>query len=102
MKETTTARLVCKILLQPSGEDVCLDQLKAGLAWHYKQYQDEQSLTDLGTYAAAECTAMKAKTGLWGDPRPVQPQDFRTVLTLPCCSIGTDAAKAASQPAGPC
>jgi endonuclease YncB( thermonuclease family) len=36
-------RLVCKILLQSSGEDVCLDQLKAGLAWHYKQYQDEQS-----------------------------------------------------------
>jgi endonuclease YncB( thermonuclease family) len=32
-------RLVCKILLQPSGEDVCLDQLKAGLAWHYKQYR---------------------------------------------------------------
>ena len=29
-------RLVCKILLQPRGEDVCLDQLKAGLAWHYK------------------------------------------------------------------
>lgn len=69
-------RLVCKILIQ-GGEDVCLDQLRAGLAWHYKQYQDEQSPSDRETYAAAECTAMKKKIGLWGDPRPEQPQDFR-------------------------
>jgi endonuclease YncB( thermonuclease family) len=90
-------RLVCKILLQPSGEDVCLDQLKAGLAWHYKQYQDEQSLTDRATYAAAECTAMKAKTGLWGDPRPVQPQDFRHGTNSPLL-FDTNGCRKSSQP----
>lgn len=31
-------RWACKVLL-PSGEDICLDQIEAGMAWHYKQYQ---------------------------------------------------------------
>jgi endonuclease YncB( thermonuclease family) len=74
--ERSYGRLICKVLL-PTGEDVDLDQVKAGLAWHYKQYEDEQSSVDREAYASAECTAMKAKLGLWSDPHPVQPQDFR-------------------------
>jgi endonuclease YncB( thermonuclease family) len=74
--ERSYGRLICKILL-PNGEDVDLDQVKEGMAWHYKQYQDEQSPTDREAYAAAECSAMKAKVGLWSDPHPIQPQDFR-------------------------
>lgn len=80
--ERSYGRLICKILLT-SGEDVCLDQVKAGMAWHYKQYQDEQSPADRGAYAAAECTAMKSRTGLWSDPHPVQPQDFRHATNSP-------------------
>lgn len=34
--EQSYGRLVCKVLL-PSGEDVDLDQVKAGMAWHYKR-----------------------------------------------------------------
>jgi len=74
--ERSYGRLICKILL-PDGEDVDLDQVKAGMAWHYKQYRDEQSPEDRASYAAADCVAMKAKLGLWSDPHPVQPQDFR-------------------------
>jgi endonuclease YncB( thermonuclease family) len=74
--ERSYGRLICKILL-PSGGDVDLDQVKAGMAWHYKQYQDEQSPADQTAYAAAECTAMKSKIGLWADLNPVEPQDFR-------------------------
>ncbi len=33
--EKSYGRLICKILL-PNGEDVDLDQVKAGAAWHYK------------------------------------------------------------------
>jgi len=69
-------RMICKILLS-DGEDVCLDMVKAGMAWHYKQYQDEQTADERVSYAAAECIAMKARVGLWSDPHPVQPQDFR-------------------------
>ena len=74
--ERSYGRLICKILL-PNGEDVDFDQVKAGMAWHYKQYEDEQSPADREAYATAECAAMKAKLGLWSDPHPVQPQDFR-------------------------
>jgi len=72
--ERSYGRMICKILLD--GEDVCLDQVKAGLAWHYKQYEDEQSPADRAAYAAAECAAMKDHLGLWSDPHPA-PQDFR-------------------------
>jgi endonuclease YncB( thermonuclease family) len=64
--ERSYGRLICKILLD-NGEDARLDQLKAGMAWHYKQYHDEQSPPDREAYAAAECGAMKAKAGLWND-----------------------------------
>ncbi len=74
--ERSYGRLICKVIL-PNGEDADLDQVKAGMAWHYKQYEDEQSPADRTAYAAAECAAMKAKIGLWSDPHPVQPQDFR-------------------------
>ena len=80
--ERSYGRLICKILLA-DGEDVDLDQVKAGMASHYKQYEDEQSATDRQAYAAAECAAMKSKVGLWNDPRPVQPQDFRHSTNSP-------------------
>src|SRR5713101_5759996 len=80
--ERSYGRLICKILLR-NGEDVDLDQVKAGMAWHYKQYEDEQSPADREAYATAECAAMKAKIGLWNDPHPVQPQNFRHGTTSP-------------------
>jgi endonuclease YncB( thermonuclease family) len=69
-------RWACKVLL-PNGEDVDLDQIEAGMAWHYKQYQKLQSATDRLSYGAAEDAARRARLGLWSDPHPVQPQDFR-------------------------
>jgi endonuclease YncB( thermonuclease family) len=79
--ERSYGRLICKILL-PGGEDVDLDQVRDGMAWHYKQYEDEQSPSDRQAYAA-ECAAMKSKTGQWSDPHPVQPQDFRHATNSP-------------------
>jgi len=57
--ERSYGRLICKILL-PDGKDACLDQVQAGMAWHYKQFEDEQSPANRAAYAAAECGAMKA------------------------------------------
>ncbi|MBM3394428.1 MAG: nuclease, partial [Betaproteobacteria bacterium] len=34
--------------------DVNLEQVLSGLAWHYKEYQGEQSLDDRQVYADAE------------------------------------------------
>jgi len=62
-------RVVGKVLL--SGEDVNLGQIKAGLAWHYKKYEREQSVEDRALYAAAEVLAREAKRGLWVEPEPL-------------------------------
>lgn len=55
-------RLVSKVLLE--GNDVCLQQIKAGMAWHYKYYQNEQSANDRELYATAETEARSARLGL--------------------------------------
>ena len=68
-------RKVGKVLL--AGQDANLAQVRRGLAWHYKQYQREQSPTDQKSYAAAEIEAKEAKLGLWRDAEPMPPWEFR-------------------------
>lgn len=68
-------RLVGKILLE--GKDVNLEQVKAGMAWHYKEYQREQTPTDRELYDKADDEARATRRGLWIDPDPVEPSQFR-------------------------
>ena len=68
-------RLVGKIILE--GKDINLEQVKAGLAWHYKFYEDEQTPEDRDAYAKAESEARAARRGLWQDPNPTEPYQFR-------------------------
>lgn len=68
-------REVCKVYVD--GGDVGLDQIKRGMAWHFKRYESEQRPEDRRAYADAEVEARKAKRGLWRDPQPVPPWDFR-------------------------
>lgn len=59
------------------GRDANLEQLRKGLAWHYKKYENEQPLEDRLAYRAAEDEARASKRGLWADPAPVAPWDWR-------------------------
>ena len=68
-------RTVGTIMLD--GHDMNILQVKAGLAWHFKKYADEQEPQDRVTYAAAEQQARAAKLGLWQDPNPTAPGDYR-------------------------
>ena len=68
-------RILGKVLL--NGENVNLEQIEAGLAWHYKKYEREQSASDRITYSDAELEARRHKLGLWHDPDPVPPWDYR-------------------------
>ncbi|MFQ5545797.1 MAG: thermonuclease family protein [Acidiferrobacterales bacterium] len=43
---------------------MCLEQVKAGLAWHYKKYQHEQNPEDRRPYAEAENNARDSRLGL--------------------------------------
>lgn len=67
-------RWVCKILV--NGQDMNLKMVQDGHAWHYKQYQSEQSASDRNSYSKAEEAAASRREGLWhGDPMP--PWEFR-------------------------
>ncbi|MBC8031136.1 MAG: thermonuclease family protein [Pyrinomonadaceae bacterium] len=68
-------RLIGKVWID--GNDECLAQIQAGLAWHYKEYEREQSSVDREAYAAVEQEARAQKRGLWKDPAPTPPWDFR-------------------------
>ena len=68
-------RIVGKVLLD--GIDACLEQVKAGFAWHYKKYQHEQSLEDRQRYAVAEIRARDERLGLWRENNPNAPWEFR-------------------------
>ena len=74
-KKDKYGRTVGKVLL--NGTDVCLEQIKLGMAWHYKQYQSEQSKEDREIYAQAEQLAKSQAIGLWRDKNPMPPWDFR-------------------------
>ena len=63
------------------GKDVNLEQIRAGMAWHYKAYQRDQSAADRQAYAEAENEAKAARRGLWDDPEPVPPWEWRQYLT---------------------
>ena len=69
-------RTVAVVRLQ-DGTDVCLAQVQAGLAWHFKRYENEQSAEDGAAYAAAELIARAARHGLWRDDSPTPPWEFR-------------------------
>jgi endonuclease YncB( thermonuclease family) len=60
-----------------SGVDANLEQIKRGMAWHYKQYEREQSKDDQRKYAKEELESRQARRGLWGDAAPVAPWEFR-------------------------
>ena len=57
--------------------DVCLEQVRRGMAWHYKQYARDQAPDDRVTYAEAEVAARAARAGLWRDVAPVAPWEWR-------------------------
>lgn len=59
------------------GTDVNLQQVLRGMAWHYKQYEREQSESDRSLYAMAQAQARQLSLGLWQDPEALEPSVFR-------------------------
>lgn len=59
------------------GKDVNFEQVRTGLAWHYKAYERMQPAADRQAYADAENDAKAAKRGLWVDTDPTPPWEWR-------------------------
>ncbi len=57
--------------------DVNAQMIEDGWAWHFKKYNDEQRLASLEEEARAE------KRGLWADPNPLAPWEFRARKKTP-------------------
>ena len=53
------------------GKNLNKELLSVGLAWHYKQYSRDPALAKL------EFRARSEKLGLWADPDPVPPWEWR-------------------------
>jgi micrococcal nuclease len=64
-------RTVARVYVE--GIDIGLSQIKRGYAWHYAAYDASSD------YASAEQDARAARLGLWGDPAPVPPWEWRAV-----------------------
>ena len=65
------------IVYTQNGLCVNEELLKSGLAWHYTEYDDNEG------WAQMEKEARKQKVGLWSQPRPVAPWDWRKEQRAP-------------------
>jgi len=74
-KHDRYGRIIGKILL--NDIDICLEQIKQGMAWHYKQYQKDQPSKDREEYSDAETFARNAYKGLWSHKDPIAPWIWR-------------------------
>ncbi|TAJ99900.1 MAG: hypothetical protein EPO39_16300 [Candidatus Manganitrophaceae bacterium] len=63
-------RIVGEVIL-PDGRSLNQELVRAGLAWWYRKYSRDKSLREL------EEEARTARRGLWTDPNPIPPWEFR-------------------------
>jgi endonuclease YncB( thermonuclease family) len=59
------------------GHDIGLEQGRAGLAWWYRAYAHEQRPEDRQLYELAEQEVRGVRRGLWSEPDPVPPWEWR-------------------------
>jgi endonuclease YncB( thermonuclease family) len=83
-KQDRYGRTVAKVWVTPVSCPNCpktldagMAMLTVGLAWHYKKYQKEQSAEDRERYSFAEIEAKAKRAGLWADPDPTPPWEWR-------------------------
>ena len=63
-------RLVGSVILE-DGTDLGRELVRSGLAWHYTRYSNDKKL------AALEKEARQARRGLWRDPHPTPPWEYK-------------------------
>ena len=74
-KRDKYARILGKVIVD--GRDANYEQLKKGLAWYYKQYENDLSDEDKERYSEAEAWARNYTEGLWTDSKSIPPWEFR-------------------------
>jgi micrococcal nuclease len=67
--EDRAGRIVGMITMD--GDDINAKMIEQGWAWHYREYGEERRFAEL------ERKAKSAKLGIWADPNPLPPWEFR-------------------------
>lgn len=73
-------REIC--LVKVDGQDLGLEQVRAGMAWWYRQYISEQSAAERANYEQAEFNAKVRRFGLWNSKNPTPPWNWRHEMRL--------------------
>jgi micrococcal nuclease len=71
-------RVVAEIIILPDGRNLNQALVRAGFAWWYRQFAKRDTLLP-----ALEQEARAAKRGLWTDPSPVPPWQWRKAARVP-------------------
>lgn len=74
---TMDQRLHKLCVVSVGGQDVGLEQIRAGMAWWDKQYNAQQSANERADYEQAEFMAKIHRTGLWNSKNPTPPWEWR-------------------------
>jgi endonuclease YncB( thermonuclease family) len=74
-KRDKYGRIVGKVIAD--GQDVNLAMIRAGAAWWYRKYREEQSRVDQALYEAAEDKARHEHLGLWANSHAIPPWEWR-------------------------
>jgi endonuclease YncB( thermonuclease family) len=69
-------RNVCRVV-DDRGQDVGLEQVRAGMAWWFRGHAKDQTPEEQGAYQGAEDAARVTRRGLWKDAKPVPPWEWR-------------------------
>lgn len=64
------SRYIC-VIYKSDGTNINQEMVKLGMAWHFKKYSNDD------VYSELETEARKNKVGLWQDPNPIAPWDWR-------------------------
>lgn len=84
IKHDRYGRVLGKVWVRPSDCSRCGKtlnvnhaQILSGMAWWYRYYASDQSEEDRGRYESAEQEARARGWGLWAEPQPIPPWDWR-------------------------
>jgi endonuclease YncB( thermonuclease family) len=83
-KRDRYGRIVGKVV-DPEG-DVNLALVRSGMCWWYRRYAEDQSAVDRVLYEKAEDAARGEGLGLWRDPAPVPPWEWRHAAPTPAAA----------------
>lgn len=60
-----------------NNKDINYQMVLNGYAWHFKKFEKEQKPSDRVLYATAQTNSRLSVIGLWQEPDPITPDDWR-------------------------